>query len=127
MRERFSPEQPEKSMKEYRQDFFEKMKKDTRVFRNDEYQKVFVLHKQHWGINSPACILDHNLFDKHPHPEILPTNIEGDLIAINGDKVDKKSGLRCDQIITFSHFYAAKKYPDKLRRIKYCDEETKRR
>lgn len=40
--------------------------------------------------------------------------------------IDKNSGLRCDQIIKFSHFYATKKYPDKLRRIKYFDEETKR-
>jgi len=35
--------------------------------------------------------------------------------------VDKTTGLRCDQIITFSDFYAKKDYPDKLRRIKFFD------
>ncbi|MFZ2603727.1 MAG: IS4 family transposase [Candidatus Omnitrophota bacterium] len=42
------------------------------------------------------------------------------------NRVDKKLGLRCDQIIKFSQFYAAKNYPDKLRRIKYFDKETKK-
>lgn len=40
------------------------------------------------------------------------------------NKVDKSVGLRCDQIIRFSHHDAAKKYPDTLRRIKYFDKET---
>jgi len=39
-------------------------------------------------------------------------------------KIDKISGIRCDQIIKFKQFYAAKDYPEKLRRIKYYDEET---
>ncbi len=39
-------------------------------------------------------------------------------------KVDKKNGLRCDQTIRLKHFYAHKKYPQKLRRIKYYDEQT---
>lgn len=39
-------------------------------------------------------------------------------------KVDKSSGVLCDQIIRVSGFYAQKDYPDKMRRIKYHDEET---
>jgi len=38
--------------------------------------------------------------------------------------VDKSTGLICDQTIRLSGFYAAKDYPDKLRRIRYVDQET---
>jgi hypothetical protein len=38
--------------------------------------------------------------------------------------VDKSVGLVCDQTILLSGFYAAKNYPDKLRRIRYVDQET---
>ena len=40
--------------------------------------------------------------------------------------VDKSSGLQCDQTIVLSGFYAAKDYPDKLRRTRYYDAETKK-
>ena len=38
--------------------------------------------------------------------------------------IDKSIGLKCDQIIILKHFYSHKDYPDKLRRIKYYDQET---
>jgi len=38
--------------------------------------------------------------------------------------VDKTKGIRCDQIIKLNNHYAAKSYPEKLRRIKYYDAET---
>jgi hypothetical protein len=38
-------------------------------------------------------------------------------------KVDKSSGLKCDQIIKLKGFYVSKDYPEKLRRIKYYDTE----
>jgi len=38
-------------------------------------------------------------------------------------KVDKASGLRCDQIIRLNGYYASKNYPKHLRRVKYFDEE----
>ncbi len=38
--------------------------------------------------------------------------------------VDHSSGLRCDQIIKLNNFYSKKHYPDKLRRVKYYDQET---
>jgi Domain of unknown function (DUF4372)/Transposase DDE domain len=41
--------------------------------------------------------------------------------------VDKSTGVRSDQIITFSGFYAHKDYPDKLRRIHFYDNETNKR
>lgn len=41
--------------------------------------------------------------------------------------VNKSSGVRSDQIITFSGFYAHKNYPDKLRRISFRDSENNKR
>jgi hypothetical protein len=40
--------------------------------------------------------------------------------------VDKSTGLRADQTIVLTGIKTAKDYPDKLRRIKYYDKETKR-
>jgi len=40
--------------------------------------------------------------------------------------VDKSTGLRCDQTIVLTGFYPAKDYPEKLRRIKYYDKETRK-
>jgi len=39
-------------------------------------------------------------------------------------KVDKSTGLRCDQVIRLSVYKSLKCYPDKLRRVKYHDRET---
>ena len=41
-------------------------------------------------------------------------------------KVDKATGVRCDQSIVLTGFYTKKNYPEKLRRIKYFDIETGR-
>jgi len=41
-------------------------------------------------------------------------------------RVDKGTGVRCDQTILLKGYYAAKDYSEKLRRIKYYDVETKR-
>jgi len=87
MKEQFPPEQPQISMEEYRRDFFEKERRCTRIFPDDEYQKLFVPAKLHWGISSPAFILSKSYFDKHPHREIIPKDVEEKLIAINRDSV----------------------------------------
>jgi hypothetical protein len=41
-------------------------------------------------------------------------------------KVDKTKGIQCDQIGRLTGFYVSKEYPDKIRRIKFYDEETHR-
>jgi len=38
--------------------------------------------------------------------------------------VDKSKGVLCDQTILLNGYYAAKKYPEKMRRIKFYDGET---
>jgi hypothetical protein len=39
-------------------------------------------------------------------------------------KIDPSTGLRCDQTIKLTGFYTSQDYPEKLRRIKYYDEEN---
>jgi Domain of unknown function (DUF4372)/Transposase DDE domain len=39
-------------------------------------------------------------------------------------KCDKSKGVRCDQTIMLSGFYTKRDYPEKLRRVKYYDEES---
>jgi len=41
-------------------------------------------------------------------------------------KCNKSNGVKCDQIGKLSGFYVSKEYPDKLRRIKFYDEENDR-
>jgi hypothetical protein len=41
-------------------------------------------------------------------------------------KIDKSTGLCCDQTIKLTDYKTRKKYPEKLRRIKYRDRETGR-
>lgn len=38
--------------------------------------------------------------------------------------VNKSIGLRCDQTVTLCGFYAQKDYPDKLRRVRFFDQQT---
>jgi hypothetical protein len=40
--------------------------------------------------------------------------------------VDKRTGLRCDQIVVLKGFYSRQDYPDKLRRIRYWDSEKRK-
>ncbi len=41
-------------------------------------------------------------------------------------KVNKEKGFKCDQTIVLTGFYPKKKYPEKLRRIKYYDAEMEK-
>jgi hypothetical protein len=40
--------------------------------------------------------------------------------------VDKTKGVLCDQTIMLNGFYAAKDYPEKIRRIKFYDQESRK-
>lgn len=46
--------------------------------------------------------------------------------CVKSSKVDKKTGIQCDQTIKLTNFYAKQEYPESLRRIKYFDEETQK-
>ncbi len=45
---------------------------------------------------------------------------------INSAPPDKKKGILCDQVIRMNNYYAAKDYPEKLRRIKFYDSDNDR-
>lgn len=45
---------------------------------------------------------------------------------LHSQPVDKTTGLRSDQVITLQAFYAAKAYPDKLRRVRFYDAKHRR-
>ena len=50
-----------------------------------------------------------------------------DFKRISSRKVNKKTGVLCDQTISLNNFYPAKKYPIPLRRIRYHDKDTNKR
>jgi hypothetical protein len=45
---------------------------------------------------------------------------------IYSSAVDKTTGVRCDQAGYLKGFYSLQDYPEKIRRIKFCDEEQNR-
>jgi|SRR3989339_803318 len=47
-------------------------------------------------------------------------------IRIYSQKVDKANGIQCDQIVMFKGYSSRKLFPDKLRRIKYFDQQTQK-
>jgi hypothetical protein len=49
------------------------------------------------------------------------------LYRIYSNPVDKSTGVRCDQIVALDGFYSNQNYPDKLRRIKYYDDQRDKR
>jgi hypothetical protein len=42
------------------------------------------------------------------------------------NKVDKTTGVQCDQVGKLTGFYVSKQYPKKLRRVRFYDDEVKR-
>lgn len=45
---------------------------------------------------------------------------------LHSQTIDPATGLRSDQIISLQSFYAAKEYPDKLRRVRFYDVKQRR-
>lgn len=106
---------------ERRQAFFEKIGRDTRLFSDEDYGKIYALHREHWGIGSPACNLPKRFFDEHPYPEVLP-EIEGDvLVAINRDSVPNPDLVR--YLIEHEHWEAYVR----RRHLKEADSEDFKR
>jgi len=66
------------------------------------------------------------LYKMHQKESFFIIRAKGSLSfkRIYSHKIDKNTGLRCDQTIRLKHFYSRKHYPEKIRRIKYYDNET---
>ena len=70
----------------------------------------------------------HRLYQMHQSSAIFVTRSKTNtrLRRLYSHKVDKTTGVSCDQIVVPTGFYAKQDYPAKLRRIKYFDPEQRR-
>jgi hypothetical protein len=68
------------------------------------------------------------LYQMHQRAAVFVTRSKTNtgLRRLYSQKVDKTTGVRYDQIVLPTGFYAKKDYPDKLRRIKYFDAEQEK-
>jgi transposase len=66
------------------------------------------------------------LYNIHQAPAFFVIRAKDNLKfkRIKASKIDKKSGLRCDQTIELAVTKSKEGYPDKLRRVKYYDSEN---
>ncbi len=66
------------------------------------------------------------LYNIHYHKAYFVTRLKTNINyrRLYSRKTDKTAGLLCDQTIRLNNYYAHKKYPEKLRRVKYHDSET---
>jgi len=75
-----------------------------------------------------ACLDFQRLYQMHQCLAVFVTRSKTNtgLRRLYSQKVDKTTGVRYDQIVLPTGFYAKKDYPAKLRRIKYFDAEQER-
>ena len=68
------------------------------------------------------------LYSIHKHNAFFITRARKNtqLVRMYSAKVNKKAGVRCDQTVMLTGFYPKQFYPEKIRRIKFYDEEQKR-
>jgi hypothetical protein len=57
---------------------------------------------------------------------IIRSKTNTGLRRLYSHKIDKSTGVRCDQTVVLTGYYSKKDYPDKLRRIKYFDADKGR-
>lgn len=55
---------------------------------------------------------------------VLRLQVNQDFRRVYSNKVDKSTGVQVDQTIRLNNFYPSKRYPERLRRIKYYDKQT---
>jgi len=58
---------------------------------------------------------------------VTRTKCNFDFKRLYSHKVEKSTGVQCDQTIALKGFYAKKHYPEKLRRVRYYDLEKNKR
>jgi transposase len=68
----------------------------------------------------------HRLYLIHQSNAYFVTRFKdnGNYRRLYSAKVDRSTGVLCDQTIRLNNYYAAKDYPEKLRRVKYYDDIT---
>lgn len=63
-------------------------------------------------------------FEKAKAFFVIPAKKNMDFKVEQSRKVDKATGLRCDQTIKLAGVKSARHYPDRLRRVRYTDPDT---
>ena len=58
---------------------------------------------------------------------VIRSKSNTDLHRVYSNPVDKETGVRCDQIVALDGFYSNQSYPDKLRRVKFYDDQRDKR
>lgn len=58
---------------------------------------------------------------------VIRSKSNTDLHRVYSNPVDKDTGVCCDQIVALDGFYSNQSYPDKLRRIKFYDDQRDKR
>ena len=64
--------------------------------------------------------------EQHKAFFVTRTKKNSQFVRMYSSKVNKKTGIRSDQIVKLKGFYPKKYYPDKMRKIKFYDGEQKR-
>jgi hypothetical protein len=69
------------------------------------------------------------LYALHQAPAffVIRSKSNTDLHRLYSNPVDKETGVRCDQIVALDGFYSNQSYPDKLRRVKFYDDQRDKR
>lgn len=67
-------------------------------------------------------------FKLHQAGAFFVTRVKANMVwqRLYSNPVDKRTGVRCDQVIRLSSVQGRKNYPEHLRRIKYFDQENNR-
>jgi transposase len=68
-----------------------------------------------------------NTLNEHFAFFVIPLKSNTKFRRVYSRKVDKSTGLRCDQTILLTGINSSKYYPDKLRRVKFYDVKTEKR
>ena len=64
--------------------------------------------------------------DQHDAYFVIRAKNNLQFIRISSQKIDKKTGVMCDQQITLKGFYSSQSYEKVLRRVKFYDAEQNR-
>jgi hypothetical protein len=83
-----------------------------------EREAFYIMDRAYIDFKSLYSILDAGAYF------VTRLQVNQDYRRLYSRQVDKSSGVLCDQIIKLNNFYPSKYYPEKLRRIKFYDQET---
>jgi hypothetical protein len=86
MKEMFNTDINNIRINEQKENLLSLLKKDTREYSGEVYERIYAPIRKYWGISSPAFIIPKRSFSNISDPGLIPENIQGDFaIIINKD------------------------------------------